>query len=97
MNKQYLNSWFKEVMSLSKDIYEVKYSSHLGGDLGSLYRIEFNSEIQGGNIELWSLGYLGIHLVDYTSGVEKMNVLIEPAMDVEKKRNLESLRDAILS
>lgn len=84
--------WFKSTVVPRLENYEVKYKSFEKGDFGSLSQIEFNSELMGGTIDFWSLGWLGIHLVDYKNGVELLNVLLEPDQNSEKENAFEELQ-----
>lgn len=79
--------WFKkEFIPLIQEYYELEYSSFSDGDFGNLERIEFEGKGKGGNVDFWSLGWLNIHLVDYISGNELLNVLIEPCLNEEKEK-----------
>jgi hypothetical protein len=71
-------TWFKETVAPKLGSYEIDYKFFEKGDFGSLNQIEFNNDLKGGNIDFWSSGWVGIHLVDYVTGDECMNVLIEP-------------------
>ena len=62
--------WFKIVIAPSLKNYEIKYKFFEKGDFGSLNQVEFNSKKMGGEIDFWSEGWLGIHLVDYIKGNE---------------------------
>jgi hypothetical protein len=57
----------------------VDYKFFEKGDLGSLNQIIFNNELNGGAIDLWSSGWVGIHFVDYVQDLELIDVLINPA------------------
>jgi len=83
-------SWFKAVASNLQG-YEIKYKFFEQGDFGSLNQVEFNSKLKGGNIDFWSSGWIGIHLVDYAEGIELINLLLEPTEKERINDNLEKL------
>ena len=91
MNSEKDLLWFKSIESNLKG-YEIEYKFFEKGDFGSLNQIEFNSESKGGNIDFWSIGWVGIYLVDYSEGTELMNLLLEPT---EKERINVSLEKLI--
>jgi len=85
--------WFKKVIAPSLNGYEVTYKFYETGDFGSLNQVEFNSDNIGGNVDFWSLGWLGIFVWDYKRGKQLLNILLEPT---EKKVNaLEELRSLL--
>jgi hypothetical protein len=87
MQTEEVLTWFKENASNLRT-YKIEYKFFEKGDFGSLNQIEFNSIQKGGNIDIWSTGWIGIHLVDYIEGNELMNLLLEPE---EKELIAESL------
>jgi hypothetical protein len=86
-------NWFKKNIEPSLKGYEIIYKSFERGDFGSLNQVEFNSEKQGGEIDFWSTGWLGIHLVDYIKGEEILNVFLEPHQEEEKNKILTRLQE----
>lgn len=90
MNSEKDLLWFKSIASNLQG-YEIEYKFFEEGDFGSLNQIEFNSESKGGNIDFWSTGWVGIHLVDYIEGNELMNLLLEPTEKERINENLEKL------
>lgn len=89
-------SWFKEIIAPDLGKYEVKYKIFQNGDFGDLDQVEFNSEKIGGEIDFWSTGWLGIHLVDYIKGEELLNVLLEPSKTEDKDRYIGILMHHLL-
>lgn len=83
--------WFTKDIAPSMSSYEIEYRFFEQGDFGELNQVEFNSELKGGNIDFWGLGWIGIHLVDYISGDEIMNVLLEPTERENINFNLNKL------
>ena len=83
--------WFKETIAPNLESYQIEYKFFEKGDFGSLDQIEFNSEGKGGNIDFWSSGWVGIHLVDYVKGDELINLLMEPNEQERINDNLEKL------
>jgi hypothetical protein len=83
-------SWFKEAISNLKE-YKVDYKHFENGDFGALTQIEFNSELKGGNVDFWSTGWVGIHLVNYSEGNELINLLLEPTENEQIYENLKKL------
>ena len=86
---------FKKVIEPCLKGYEIKYKFFEKGDFGSLNQIEFNSEKQGGEIDFWSTGWLGFHLVDYIKGEELLNVFLEPHQEEEKDKILKRLQELL--
>lgn len=87
--------WFKEKVEPVLDDFEIKYKYFEKGDFGSLNQVEFNSSTQGGEVDFWNSGFLGIHLVDYTKGVELLNEFWEPEYVVEKRTALRKLQNLL--
>jgi hypothetical protein len=83
--------WFQEEVMPTLIGYDVNHNFFEDGDFGSLNQIQFNSIQKGGEIEFWSSGYLGIHLVDYENEIELLNFLIEPSRTEEKEKAIETL------
>jgi hypothetical protein len=88
-------NWFKKQVEPGLKGYEVKYKFFEKGDFGSLNQIEFNSEEQGGEIDFWSTGCLGIHLVDYKKGEELLNAFFDPHQEKEKEQILKKLQSLL--
>ncbi|MES2734436.1 MAG: hypothetical protein V4714_22000 [Bacteroidota bacterium] len=84
-------TWFKEEVEPYLKEYEIKYRFFDKGDFGNLNQIEFNSKERGGEIDFWSLGWLGVHLVDYVKGDELLNVFLKPEQHLEKEKVFEEL------
>lgn len=87
--------WFKKEFIFYLKGFEIKYKFYERGDFGSLDQVEFNSYKQGGEIDFWSTGCLGIHFVDYEKGVELMNVLLMPNQEVEKEIAFQQLKELL--
>jgi len=86
--------WFKEQIEPCIKNFEIKYKFFEKGDFGALNQVEFNSKEKGGEIDFWSTGWLGVHLVDYTKG-EEINVFLEPHQEEEKERVLRRLQELL--
>ncbi|MCA0236109.1 MAG: hypothetical protein LCH81_06980 [Bacteroidetes bacterium] len=87
--------WFKEEVEPYLKGFEIKYKFFEKGDFGELNQVEFNSKEKGGEIDFWSTGWLGVHLVDYMKGDELLNVFLEPHQEIEKENILERLRELL--
>jgi len=87
--------WFKVKIAPRLNGYEIKYKFFEEGDFGALNLIEFNSQEMGGEIDFWSTGWLGIHLVDYIGEVELLNILIEPLQNERKEESLKRLLELL--
>ncbi|MDR2039449.1 MAG: hypothetical protein LBQ60_16120 [Bacteroidales bacterium] len=86
--------WFKnEFIPLLSQEYKIEYSVFQDGDFGNLERFEIEGNNKGGNIDFWSLGWLNIHLVDYESGNELLNILLEPHQEREKEEAFKKLEE----
>lgn len=83
--------WFKESLFSEFIGYEINYRFYDDGDFGSLYQIEFNSELLGGSIDFWGLDWLGIYVWDYKKEKQLFNILIEPNQNDEKEEALKKL------
>ncbi|MCJ8292750.1 MAG: hypothetical protein HRT58_22645 [Crocinitomicaceae bacterium] len=84
-------TWFKkEVEPLLKG-YSVEYKFFENGDFGDLNQVEFNSKERGGEIDFWSSGWLGVHLVDYKEECVLLNTLLKPNQYEEKDGILNEL------
>jgi len=88
-------NWFKKVIGPDLKNYHVKYKYFEEGDFGSLNQVEFNTEKQGGEIDFWSSGWLGVHLVDYIKGEELINVFLQPHQEKEKNNILKILQELL--
>ncbi|WP_177730462.1 hypothetical protein [Flavobacterium inviolabile] len=86
-------NWFKEEIEPYLEGYEIKYKFFEKGDFGSLNQVEFNAEKLGGEIDFWSTGWLGVHLVDYIKGKELLNVFLEPHQEEEKENAFKRLQE----
>jgi hypothetical protein len=64
--------------------YELQYRFYEKGDFGSLSQVIFNSPQNGGGIDFWGKGWLGIDLHDYEKDEQVLNVLLEPNQKEEK-------------
>jgi len=84
--------WFKKEISSNLIGYELKYKFFKEGDFGSLNQVEFNSKKIGGNIDFWSLGWLGIFVWDYEEEQQLLNVLLKPDENNEKELAFAKLR-----
>lgn len=71
-------SWFKENLLTSLNGCEFELSTFSNGDFGDLQRVEIQGFNKLGTIEFWSLGWVGVDLVDCVSGAQEMNVLLSP-------------------
>ena len=94
-NRKILNC-FKEKLEPKMKNFEIIFKDFKNGDFGELLQIEFNSTKIGGNIDLWSKGWLGIFLWDFENDEEIMNILNEPNEEKSKEANLNSLESIIL-
>lgn len=74
------------------EAYEIEYKHFEEGDFGSLTQIEFNNEKQGGNIDFWELGQVGIFLWSYEREEEIFNIFLNPEQEQEKKESLDKLK-----
>lgn len=88
-------NWFKKEVEPCLKGYEIKYKFFEKGDFGSLNQVEFNAEKQGGEIDFWSTGWLGVHLVDYINGEELLNAFLEPHQEEEKEKTLKRLQELL--
>ena len=89
------NIWFKEEVEPCMKNFEIKYKFFEKGDFGALNQVEFNSKEKGGEIDFWSTGWLGVHLVDYVKGEELLNVFLEPYREEEKEKVLRRLKELL--
>jgi hypothetical protein len=88
--------WFKnDFVPLMKEGYALEYSFFENGDFGNLARAEFEGNGKGGNVDFWSSGWLNIHLVDYISGNELLNVLVEPQEEKERSEAFKKLQELL--
>lgn len=78
-------TWFKENIIPYLEGFEIEFKFYENGDFGDLNQVELNSSEKGGEIEFWSTGWLGIHLVDYIEGEEILDVLLRPDQYEEKE------------
>lgn len=85
--------WFKANVAPKIRDYELVYKFFDDGDFGSLNQIEFNSKKVGGNVDFWSLGWLGIFVWNYETEEEMLNVLLEPNQKQEQYESLQQLQD----
>ena len=88
-------AWFKEEVEPYLKRFEIKYKFFEEGDFGELNQVEFNSKEKGGEIDFWSTGWLGIHLVDYIKGDELLNVFLEPHQENEKENAMKRLQELL--
>ena len=89
--------WFKtEIIPLISKKFSLTYSTFKNGDFGNLERIEFESKGMAGFIDFWCQGWLNIHLVDFESGYELLNVLLRPDEDAAQIRNIDRLKELLL-
>lgn len=84
--------WFKTNMEPILKKYEIHYRDYKDGDFGNLSQVEFNSKKKGGNIDFWSLGWLGIFIWNYEEEEEIINVLLSPDQEEEKIKIFEKLK-----
>lgn len=68
-----------------------KISFFKNGDFGDLSRIEFEWRNIGGTIDVWSEGWLNIHLIDYHTDKEIINKLLEPNEKMEQAKLINEL------
>ena len=83
--------WFKEYLAPNFINYEINFKSFKNGDFGDIERVEFEGKGQGGSIDFWSSGWLGIHLYHYKEDRVIMNILLEPEQNLEKEKAFEDL------
>ncbi|SNY94205.1 hypothetical protein [Flagellimonas pacifica] len=91
------SDWFKEnIMSyLSEfEVIEKKFSE---GDFGDLEQIEFNSEKISGNIDFWSLGWVGVFVWDNICESEMLNILSEPQEEERIVESFNKLKEIIIN
>jgi hypothetical protein len=88
--------WFKENFELLLAGYDIEYRYYENGDFGNLDQVEFNSDVKGGEIDFWSSGWLGIHLVNYSSGNELQNIFLNPEQTAEQEVALAELKKMLL-
>jgi hypothetical protein len=88
-------SWFKENIIPYLEGFEIEFKFYENGDFGDLNQVEFNSNEKGGEIDFWSTGWLGIHLVDYIEGEEILNVLLGPDQYEEKENAGKRLQELL--
>jgi hypothetical protein len=87
-------NWFKENIRI-QDKYQIEYSFFTNGDFGDLIRVEFENVNKGGNVDFWSSGWLDIHMVSYDTGLELLNVLLEPNQEKEKEKAFNELKQLL--
>ncbi len=75
--------------------YEIEYRYYKDGDFGSLNQVIFNSPRQGGGVDFWSLGWLGIDLYSYEQEKTLLNILLEPDHQKEKDEALKRLQELL--
>lgn len=75
--------WFKNNLESKLLSFELQHKYFEEGDFGTLNQIEFNSLKIGGNIDFWSLGWIGIFIWDYQKEKELFNVLLNPEQTIE--------------
>ncbi len=80
-----------------KQKYVFKMSSFKDGDFGDLERIEFEGLDLMGTVDLWSLGWLDIHMIDAITVDEIMNYLVEPEKEELQKKVLSELADFLMN
>ncbi|MDE5701622.1 hypothetical protein [uncultured Bacteroides sp.] len=88
--------WFKKNIAPYLVDYEIQYSFFNKGDFGSLSSITFESYKKGGYIHFWGSGWLGVDVVDYETGEEILNVLLEEHSAKEQDELLEKLKKILL-
>jgi hypothetical protein len=88
-------TWFKTIIEPNLKGYEIRYRNYDNGDFGSLSQIEFNSNLNGGNIDFWGLGWFGIFIWDYKKEEEILNILLEPNQTEEKEKFIKLLLNVI--
>ena len=87
--------WFKAEFHEALAGYEVQHRFFPDGDFGDLDQVEFNSLKKGGGIDFWSSGMLFVHLVDYVTDEELINVMLDPDQKSEKAAVLAKLRSML--
>ena len=83
--------WFREQIEPKLRGYEIVYRFYEEGDLGSLSQVIINSSENGGGIDFWGLGWLGVDFYDYKNDRVLINVLLKPEQVPEKNSALEDL------
>jgi hypothetical protein len=89
--------WFKSELAPQLPGYELEYKFFGEGDFGALNQVEFNSSKIGGNIDFWSLGWLGVFVGDYQKEEELINVIVNPDHEEEKRLTVDKLKKLLLS
>ena len=79
MNIKKESDWFRHNIMNKLSGFDVIEKSFPSGDFGALEQIEFNSDKISGNIDFWSLGWIGILVWDREHEQELMNILCEPS------------------
>lgn len=69
---------FKQHIEPSLEGYKVSYSSYLNGDFGNLDRVEIAGLNMLATVEIWSKGWFGIDVYDYSLDEQVMNFLLSP-------------------
>lgn len=87
--------WFKEEIAPLLLGYDIKYKFFENGDFGDLHQVEFNSEVKGGEIDFWSTGWLGIHLVNFQENKELLNAFLAPYQEHEQLSVLAKLQELL--
>jgi hypothetical protein len=83
-------NWFKIHVAPNLIEYEISYKYFENGDFGDLNQVEFNSQLFGGGIDFWGMGYIGIFIYDYTKELQVENKLYDPS---EKQLAMDALID----
>lgn len=78
MNLQKDIDWFKREIEPKLLGYDVTYRYYEQDDFGSLSQVVFEGKEIGGQIDYWSLGWLGVFVWDNAKEVELVNILLSP-------------------
>jgi hypothetical protein len=81
----YLDFFNDHVKSKLSNQYSLTWSDFLDGDFGDLKRLEFESSIKIGTIDFWSLGWIGMDIVDMHRKEQVLNVLYSPDQEGDIK------------
>ena len=95
INESEIFAYFNEALMPYFEQFELKNKFYKNGDFGDLNQIEFNSDCMGGVVDFWSNGYISLHLVDYLSGNELLNIMLESNKIEEQKNQINILKKLI--
>ncbi|WP_044000338.1 hypothetical protein [Hymenobacter swuensis] len=86
MATRYTLAWFRSEIEPRLSGFSLAYRSFGEGDFGTLERVEFESTGLMGGFDFWSDEWLDLHVIDPTIGEERLNILLGPDKESEKKQ-----------